>query len=290
MTGFGEALRQADSVAVAVELRAVNSRYFKLNVRLPEGYSALEAHIETMLRQHIKRGTVQVQLQIDLAHAPDDYRIDRDVLAGYFQQLQALAKAWNISQPVSLDSLLVLPGVVIDASISRAHASEAWPIIEDALGEALSKLNQMRAEEGAALAADMAASCQTIAERLDEIEGQAPLVVEGYRRRLTDRVSKALEELNVHLNPEDLIREVSLFSERSDISEELVRLRSHLDQFHQTMALADSSGRKLEFLSQEMFREANTIGAKANNVEIARHVVEIKTAIERVREQVQNVE
>ncbi len=140
------------------------------------------------------------------------------------------------------------------------------------------------------MAADLRSNCLTIATELAEIERRAPLVAEGYRTRLTERLQSVLTEFQVSLNPADLIKEVSIFAERSDISEETVRLRSHLEQFDTIMELPESSGRKLEFLVQEMFREANTIGSKANDVQISRHVIDIKAAIERIREMIQNVE
>jgi uncharacterized protein (TIGR00255 family) len=129
-----------------------------------------------------------------------------------------------------------------------------------------------------------------VAASLEQIERRAPLVIEDYRNRLLDRLKRTLAELDIHLNPSDVIREVGMFADRSDISEEIVRLRSHLDQFQATMKLPESAGRKLDFLTQEMFRETNTIGSKANDMEIARHIIEIKTAIERIREMIQNIE
>jgi uncharacterized protein (TIGR00255 family) len=154
----------------------------------------------------------------------------------------------------------------------------------------MDNLSHMREEEGRAMATDLAANCRAIAGELDAIAERAPLMVETYRNRLEERLKKLLAEQSVTLEPADLIREVSIFAERSDISEEIVRLRSHLEQFDAIMGLAESSGRKLEFLIQEMFREVNTIGSKSTDVEIARHVIEIKTAIERLREMIQNVE
>jgi uncharacterized protein (TIGR00255 family) len=148
----------------------------------------------------------------------------------------------------------------------------------------------MRREEGLAMATDLAANCRAAVASLDRVERRAPLVIDEYRSRLFDRLKRTLAELNVVLQPADVIKEVGLFADRSDISEEIVRLRSHLEQFQATMALPESSGRKLDFLTQEMFREANTIGSKANDVEIAKHVIEIKTSIERIREMIQNVE
>jgi uncharacterized protein (TIGR00255 family) len=151
-------------------------------------------------------------------------------------------------------------------------------------------MSTMRADEGRAMAADLKANGQIVAVALDAIEARAPHVAESYRGRLTERLTKLLAEYEINLQPTDLIRELSIYAERSDISEEIVRLRSHLEQFGATLALEESSGRKLEFLTQEMFRETNTIGSKANDVQISRHVIEIKAAIERIREMIQNVE
>src|SRR4029078_6750349 len=139
-------------------------------------------------------------------------------------------------------------------------------------------------------AADLASNGTSIARELDAIEVRAPQVADSYRSRLTDRLTKTLAEYQITLQPGDLIREISIFAERSDISEEIVRLRSHLEQFASTLDLPESSGRKLAFLTQEMSRETNTIGSKANDVQISRHVIEIKAAIERIREMIQNVE
>ena len=154
----------------------------------------------------------------------------------------------------------------------------------------MENLAQMRAEEGRAMAADLKVNCRAAAASLEQIEQRAPLVVDAYRTRFEERLKRILAEYEVALDPADLIKEVGLFAERSDISEEIVRLRSHLDQFATTMGLPESAGLKLEFLTQEMVRETNTIGSKANDVEIARHVIEIKTAIERIREMIQNIE
>lgn len=140
------------------------------------------------------------------------------------------------------------------------------------------------------MAADLKTNCRAIAAELNLIAERAPQMVEAYRSRLEERLKKLLAEQDVTLSPADLIREISIFAERSDISEEIVRLRSHLEQFDTIMGLPESSGRKLEFLIQELFREINTIGSKSTDVEIARHVIEIKTAIERLREMIQNVE
>lgn len=295
MTGFGEAHRQAEGIAVAVEVRTINNRYFKITLKCGEGYSLLEPEIESVVRQQIRRGTVQVTLRVDRVRGSEDYQLNQVVLANYRRQLQTVARQWGLAQgeggeAVPLASLLLLPGVVIENPTSPAEAEEEWPLVREALVAAMENLAQMRTDEGRAMAADLRANCQVVAAELTAIEQRAPLVIDAYRGRLTERLQATLAEFAVTLDPADLIREVGLFAERSDISEEIVRLRSHLEQFDAIMELPESSGRKLEFLTQEMFRETNTIGSKANDVQISRHVIEIKAAIERVREMIQNVE
>jgi uncharacterized protein (TIGR00255 family) len=289
MTGFGEAHRKDASLAVSAEVRTINSRYFKLVIRCGEGYSTLEPQVESLVRQTIKRGTVQVSLRIERACA-SDFRFNAAVLSGYRQQLEELRKGWKLTEPVGVEALLALPGVVNQNAASELDAAVDWPMISDTLKAAISGMTAMRVEEGRAMAADLAANCQLVSRELDLIEARAPLVADSYRTRLAERLTKTLAEYQITLEPGDLIREISIYAERSDISEEIVRLRSHLEQFAATLELPESSGRKLEFLTQEMFRETNTIGSKANDVQIARHVIEIKAAIERIREMIQNVE
>lgn len=290
MTGFGEAHCQQDGLAVSVELRCINSRYLKLSIRAGEGYGSLEPQIESLMRKQIRRGTIQVMVRVDRGKSPDDYQINTRVLDGYRQQLLAVHKQWNLPQPVPLESLLLLPGVVDENSAGSARAADDWPLIHQALEAAMKSLEQMRIEEGRAMAADLKANCDSMAASLDEVRRRAPLVVESYRARLEERLTRILAEFEVTLDPADVLKEVGFFAERSDISEEVVRLRSHLEQFEAIMQLPESSGRKLDFITQEMVREANTIGSKANDVEIARHVIEIKATVERIREMVQNVE
>ena len=290
MTGFGEACCQQGGVAVSVEVRTINSRYFKLLVRTSDGYASLEPRIEAIVRKQIRRGTIQVNVRIDRARSPDDYRINAEVLGGYRQQLEAMRNEWNLSQPVSVESLLMLPGVVNEDSSGSVDAADDWPLIRETLETAMESLHRMRVEEGRAMAADLEANCRAVAASLEQVASRAPLVVEAYRTRLKERLNRTLAEFNVTLDPADVLKEVGLFAERSDISEETVRLRSHLEQFDRIMQAAESSGRKLDFLTQEMVREANTIGSKANDVEISRQVIEIKAAVERIREMIQNVE
>ena len=290
MTGFGEASRQKDGLAVAVEVRTVNSRFFKLSVRSSEGYGALEPRIEQAVRGRVRRGTVQINLRIDATHSPDDYRINADVLRRYRKQLEAIELEWGSGDAVPLTSLLALPGVVEEQAVGAYQADRHWPLIHETLEAAITSLEQMRRDEGQAMANDLSANCRLAAESLARIEARAPLVAQEYRARLTERLQRNLADLDMELDLAGVVREVALFAERADVSEEIMRLRSHLEQFEAITAAPESAGRKLEFLSQEMLRETNTIGSKANDVEIAQYVIEIKTAVERIREMLQNVE
>lgn len=292
MTGFGESHCRRDGLSVVIEIRAINNRFLKLTVRTTEGYAALEPPIEAAVRQTVHRGTIQVNVRVDRRTSPEDYKINVDVLEQYHKQLRPVMQSWNKTEIFAppLEALLPLPGVVNDTFDKTSDAAADWPLIEPVLRKALENLGRMRADEGRAMAVDLEVNCNVAAKCLDRIEQRAPLVVEDYRNRLHERLRRVLAEYKVTLEPADLIKEVSLFADRGDISEEIVRLRSHLQQFRSTMELSESSGRKLDFLTQEMFREANTIGSKANDVEISQEVIEIKTAVERIREMIQNIE
>ena len=291
MTGFGEARRERDGLAVSVEIRTVNAKFFKLNLRSTDRYGALEPQIERYLRGKIKRGTVLVDCRIKRTEGAEQDRINADVLLGYIRQLEAVNKQMSSSIPsIRIDQLLDLPGVVDEEAGDQVDAAGDWPLILETLEAANNGLEVMRAEEGRAMAKDLTGNCHAIAENLGKIEQRTPAVVESYRNRLTERLNKLLADYEVTVELSDIVREVGIFTERSDIAEEIVRLNSHLEQFEGIMNLPESSGRKLEFVTQEMFREINTIGSKGSDAEISTHVVEVKAAIERIREMVQNVE
>lgn len=290
MTGFGDARHEVADHVIAVEVRSINNRHLKLNVRATEGYGALESPIESVVREAIRRGTVYVNVRIRHISGADDFRINASVLETYLDQLQKVAARRNLDERLRLEPLAQLPGVVEEAS-AESHAPDAvWPHVETTLRTALDKMTEMRSAEGAALASDLTSQCGIVATSVDAIAARTPVVAEAYRQRLLERVNEALAPTNVTLTAADLVREVCLFVDRSDVSEEIVRLRSHLQQFAAALGGDDSVGRRLEFICQEMGRETNTIGSKANDAEITRHVVEIKTTLERIREQIQNVE
>jgi uncharacterized protein (TIGR00255 family) len=288
MTGIGEGRVERDELSISVELRSVNNRHLKVSLRGPEAYLQLEHDIEKVIRGRIGRGTVSVQLRVDRRDGGGN-SIDVDALRGYVLKLRRAAAELQIAEPADLGPFLALPGVVSEGGASLLSHDE-WPLVEQVLGQALDRLQEFRTREGASMAQELSQLCGSMESQLVEITGRAPLVVEEYRQRLRDRINEALREAGVTVNDADLIREVGLFADRSDINEEITRLRCHIEQFRVLIDGSESTGRTMEFLCQEMNREINTIGSKANDVEIARRVVETKGAIERIREIVQNVE
>lgn len=290
MTGFGDARYQQDGIAISVEIRTLNNRYLKLSVRSAEAHSSLEPQIEQVVRRILHRGTVHVQLRVDRQPTQEDYKINAVALASFASQLKEAQQQLGVGGELTIGALVALPGVVAEEREVATSTAEDWPLIRPVLDRALANLQAMRAEEGRSMHEDLIAQCASIQTELEAVAERAPEVVTAYRDRLRDRVSNLLKDMDVEVDVKDLIREVSIFAERGDTAEEIVRLRSHLEQFTAALDEPKSLGRKLEFLSQEMFREANTIGSKASDVVIARHVVEIKGAIERIRELVQNIE
>jgi uncharacterized protein (TIGR00255 family) len=292
MTGYGEADFQSETLTLAIELRALNNRYLKVSVRAPEPYYLLEPEFEKVIRRVVKRGTIQVHVRCERQYASQDFKINATALQSYLTQIRTLGDELGVRGhgDAVLGHVLALPGVVPEPANAAFRMDEEWPTMERVLDKALVKLQAMRQEEGRAMARELLELRDGIGRQLAEIRKRSPGVAEAHRDRLLERVRGLLVGVDVQLNASDLIKEVSIFAERSDIAEEVVRLASHLEQFQDIVNEPESAGRKLEFLTQEMFREANTIGSKASDVEISRHVVEIKGILEKIRELVQNVE
>lgn len=289
MTGFGEAKAQNDRLVVGAEIRSVNNRYLKINIRCPDQYATLEGDIERLIRKHVARGTLQLTLRFEQATPGNRFQIDSEVLSGYHDQLIQLAHRAGLHPPNDSTAYLALPGVVVEAK-REVEPEDDWPLIESAVSGALEKLSTFRTAEGGYMETDLRTSADTIRQQLNIVAEQAGQVVADYRNRLLERVRELLAESQARVEPNDVIREVSVYADRCDINEEITRLRAHLEQFDVFLQQPESQGRKLEFLGQEMFREVNTIGSKANNVTIAHAVVEMKACIEKMREILQNVE
>jgi uncharacterized protein (TIGR00255 family) len=287
MTGFGEARLQDDRWSVVVEVRTVNNRHLKLSAKISEPYGALEPDLERLVRDTIRRGSVQLSLRVDRPRRAEDYRLNLVALASYRDQLRGLLPA---GATVDYTGLLALPGTVEERKPTSDDPHDDWPALAAVVNSALERLQAARAEEGRAMAGELRELGRAAGDQLTRIADRGPDVVASYQKRLAERVQAMVQNHGVVIEPRDLIREVAIFAERADISEEIVRLRAHLDQYVEVIDDPESSGRKLEFVVQEMGRETNTIGSKANDVEISRSVVEIKGLLERIRELIQNVE
>ena len=283
MTGHGQASVEQDRFRVAVEVRTVNNRFLKTSINTDLN-AEVEARVEQRLKATIRRGSVSVRIKTVNLQSGHRTRLNSEVIQSYWTQLSEIAGG---SQTINVESLLGLPGVVEDADTTDQE--EVWPVVESALDEALKRLVQMRSTEGEAMKVDMLSNIDVIDKELAGVKELAPTVSEAYSKRLTDRINKLLEKFEVTVTASDVIKEVGVFADRTDVSEETVRLSTHLEQFRLVIQ-QPTPGKKLDFLVQEMLRETNTIGSKANNSDIAKHVVEIKTAIERIREMVQNIE
>ncbi len=289
MTGFGAAQGCIERVEYTVEIRSVNNRYAKFTTKLPDIWSGAETEIEKLLRQRISRGSVTLNLRMRI---PDDkaaYRVNTAALESYLDQLKMLDASADPTLRIDLGSMLQLPGVCepppMDELCETTHDG-----LMGLITESLDGLVEMRRKEGEALCSDLLAQCDAMETHLAAIAGRSGEVVKDYHARLTARVQELVAAGRVNIDAEDLAREVAIFADRCDIAEELSRLTGHMKQFRSATDSTEPAGRKLDFIAQEMLREANTIASKANDVEIGQAVVEIKTAIDRIKEQAANVE
>jgi uncharacterized protein (TIGR00255 family) len=289
MTGFGDATAEKDGTHYSVEIRSLNNRFFKPTIKLPENVSGLEPELETMLREQLGRGSITYILKMRSETAEAAYLINTRALEAYLEQLHKI-KSPNGPFNVDLGALLALPGGCQAPRDESDEIERRGPVVREITVKAIIKLNAMRAREGEALFNDLMKHATVISTNLSEIAKRAPFVIEEYHRRLSQRVNLLISKAELQVNGTDLLKEVAVFAERADISEEIQRLTSHLDAFEQACRTGEHAGRKLDFITQEMLREANTIASKANDAQIARHIVEIKGAIDRLKEQVQNVE
>lgn len=293
MTGFGEASAGAEGLGFTLELRSLNNKFFKLSPRLPEELTGLEAELEQALRKQVARGSFVLTLKTRLDDERAASKINEQVLLSYLGHLETVRdKVRDQAVNIDLTELLALPGVLQPAKNPEQLIRDARPIVMTLLAEAVAKLKQMRESEGKSLASDLTGQLDVIVQRLDIIRERAPLVVDEYHDKLSRRVSELLAKAELKVNEPDLLKEVAVFADRADISEEITRLTGHVEQFREVLQADDNEpvGRTLDFLAQEMLRESNTIGSKCNDAQISRCVVELKSAIDRIKEQVQNVE
>ncbi|SFG36275.1 TIGR00255 family protein [Desulfotomaculum arcticum] len=288
MTGFGRGEINNEKVKINVEMKSVNHRYCEIVLRMPRLLNVLEDRIKRVIQKRIARGRVEVYIKIELCGENRALvRADGELAASYLKALTELNSKFNLPGEIKISKLLQLPGV-FNLEEPEEDVELWWPTLESTLHHALDGLMQMRIKEGKQLSEDVVVRAKRISEMVAQIERRSPVVVEEYRERLKQRLKDILEQGN--LDPSRLEGEVVIFAERSSITEEIVRLGSHLTQLAGCLNSDESVGRKMDFLLQEMNREINTIASKASDLTINSLVVEVKSELEKIREQIQNME
>jgi uncharacterized protein (TIGR00255 family) len=290
MTGYGRGECAQDGFKVTVEVSSVNRKQAEVSVALPRELEMLEAQVREVIHRAVARGRVNVRVSLHAAEGKLSARkhINHALAKDYAAEFARLAKALKVSGEITLDQVLRAPGV-FHTDEELAGTEDLWPAVEKALNQALAALLKMREREGSHLARDLSARIGVMKKSVAQVQKQSPLTAENYRQNLRERIKAAGLE-NIALDDERLLKEIVLFADRSDIAEELTRLQSHFTQFADCGKSREPVGRTLDFLAQEMNREINTIGSKANDAVISREVVTLKAELERFREQAQNVE
>jgi len=288
MTGYGKGEESTLRGNFAVEIRSVNHRYGEVSVKMSRGFMSLENEVKRLVSSVMKRGKIDVIVQWEEATTSDTIpQIDHLAARGYREAFSRLADELQLARQIPLTLIIAQKGVMKDA-VSTIDVSEFQPQLISAVQSAVTAIDAMRKQEGDALAIDLLSRRQQVAEWTGKIGERVPQVVAEYRQKLKTRLDLLLD--GVEMDETRLAQEIALMADRSDITEELVRLNSHFTQFEEALRLTEPVGRKLDFLMQEMNREVNTIGSKSNDVEITTLVIQIKAEMERMREQIQNVE
>jgi uncharacterized protein (TIGR00255 family) len=290
MTGYGRGECARDGFKITVEASSVNRKQAEIYTNLPREMETLETQVRDVINRQVARGRVTVRVTLHSAEGKLSARMHLNVplAKAYASELAKLAKQLKLSDPITLDQIIRAPGVY-QTDEDLADAEDLWPAVEKSLNEALGGLVKMREREGAHLAKDLSTRIAIMKKSAERIQKQAPVTAENYRRQLIERIKSAGLE-SIAADDERMLKEIVLFADRSDISEELTRLQSHFVQFADCCKAKEPVGRTLDFLAQEMNREINTIGSKANDGLISREVVTLKAELEKFREQAQNVE
>jgi uncharacterized protein (TIGR00255 family) len=289
MTGFGRGESTDGVHNFNLEIKTVNHRYNDIIVKMPKHLSYLEEKIKKIIKNRINRGRVEVYINLEyISESEIDVKVDIPLAKAYKAGLDTIIEELNINENIRLSHLLSISEII---KTERKELDEdiTWNCLNNALDTALDSVIKMRTDEGIALKADMEVQLMKIENMINKIEKRSPLVVLEYREKLKERI-KELLDVDCNVDEERINYEVVFFADKSDINEEVVRLKSHIKQFLQTLEAKEPVGRKLDFLIQEMNREINTIGSKANDLIISNNVVDIKSELEKIREQVQNVE
>ncbi|HXT64716.1 MAG TPA: YicC/YloC family endoribonuclease [Pyrinomonadaceae bacterium] len=290
MTGFGRGAATGDGFAVGVEIKTVNNRYLDVHVRGPQEISSLEMDIRKRVNTRLSRGRVDLNINFDRTGEASSYQINQSVVAAYVNALREIQRQFNLSGDIDVSAIARLPGAL--ASPRNELTDEMVSGIESAIDQALDNLEQMRDVEGQSLGNEMRNRLQTILLKIPQIEGAAAGLMDGYQQRLQKRISELVSRggQSIELDATRLAQEVAYLADRSDITEELARLRSHVEQFGEALESDEEVGKRLDFLLQELNREANTVLSKSTEISIKEAALAIKAEVEKLREQVQNVE
>ncbi len=288
MTGFGRCQLAVNGRDITVEMKAVNHRYFEFSARLPKSLNYIEDKLKALLQEQVARGKVEVFVSVvHQKGAPVEVSLNETLVASYVDALRAFGRQHSLPDDLTLAALARM-GDLFTVSAAREDEDQLWQDVAAAAGQALQGFVDMRLREGEKLAADLEAKLQAILSLVAQVEEKNPETVQAYRERLYKKLEELLADKKV--DEQRLLTEAAIFADKVAVDEETVRLRSHVGQFRSILELSVPVGRKLDFLVQEMNREANTIGSKAQDVEVARIVVELKSELEKVREQIQNIE
>jgi uncharacterized protein (TIGR00255 family) len=289
MTGYGRAESERNGAKITVEINSVNRRQSDIVINLPRELSAFEPRVRQTVSDRITRGRTNIVVGYERTTnaVARNLALDRELARSYHESMRALQDELRVTGEITIGMILQAPGVMRFAEEGLAP-NDTWQALEDALQSALDDLLKMRSREGKHLAKDLIHRLKIVRQELKEVRKMHPAVAEKYRTALLERLQKAGVEFAP--NDERLLKEVAIFADRSDVSEELTRLESHLAQFAHHLRKDDPVGRTLEFITQEISRELNTLGAKAGDADISRHVVACKSEVEKIREQIQNLE
>ena len=289
MTGFGRGEFKNDNYHFLVESKTINHKYCDINVRLPRKISFLEDKIRNYVKNFVKRGRVDLYIKLDLIGSEDvNLKFDDKLATQYVNILKEIKDKFDLQDDISVMNVAKFPEIV-KCEEKEEDEDLYWSMLKEALDMSMEKLTQMRKEEGEKLAIDTIERCDILANLIDEIEKYSNTVVDEYREKLNNRISEILENPSI-IDENRLAQEVAIFADKSSITEEIVRFRSHIEQLRKTVEKNDSIGRKIDFLIQEMNREVNTTGSKSSNINITNLVVEVKSELEKIREQIQNIE
>ncbi len=289
MTGFGRGEYKDDNYYFLVELKTINHKYADINIRLPRKISFLEDKARNLIKDHIKRGRVDLYIKLDLLGSEDvNLKFDETLASQYVNILTQIKSKFDVIDDISVMNIAKFADV-IKSEEKEEDEDLLWSMFKKALEEALEKLKEMRNEEGKKLAEDVIMRCNLLKNYIDEIEKYSYNVVIDYKEKLNNRISEILENPSL-IDENRLAQEVAIYADKSSITEEIVRFNSHIEQLKNTVIKNESIGRKIDFLIQEMNRETNTIGSKSSDLNITNLVVEIKSELEKIREQIQNIE